>query len=298
MVEIKSVLCPVDFSDFSRHALAHAIVLARWYGARLTVFHAYPHPVEPPPVLYGGFPGMLPLDSLPRMTASPRQVHDDAIADVKRFCDATGTQGLDVRYEARPGSIVANILEEAATLNADLIVLGTHGRSGFGHLVIGSVAEHVLRKASCAVLTVPPLVAQPPGDPLVIFKRILCPVDFSEASLKALAYGLSLAKEADAELVMLHVVEDTPGYLRPGAHGTIARMTAMMPADARTWCSPDVLLGAGKPFQEILRTATERDIHVIVMGVHRRNLVDLMFTGSTTYQVIRAAACPVLTLKE
>lgn len=295
---MKRILCPVDFSDFSRHALAHAIALARWHGAGLTVFHAYPHPIEPPSVLYGGFPGMLPIDSLPRMTVSPRQAHDAALAELRHFCDPMGAQGLDVHFEARPGSIVANILEEAASLNADLIVLGTHGRGGFGRWVIGSVAEHVLRKASCAVLTVPPLVAKPPDDPLVIFKRILCPVDFSEASLHALAYGLSLAKEADAELVMLHVVEDTPGYLRPGERGAVAKMTAMVPEEARSWCHPDVLLGAGKPFQEILRTAAERDIHVIVMGVHRRNPVDLMLSGSTTYQVVRAAACPVLTLKE
>lgn len=298
MVDIKSVLCPIEFSDLSRHALAHAVVLARWYDARLTVFHAYPFPVAPPPVLYGGFPGMAPIGTLPRMTLSPLEVRDDTVADVKRFCDPMGTQGLDIRFEARPGSAVDSILEEAASLNADLIVLGTHGRSGFGRWVIGSVAEHVLRKAPCAVLTVPPSVTAPPGDPLIMLKRILCPVDFSEASLKALAYGLSIAEETDAELVMLHVVEETPGYLRLTEEGAVAKLNAMVPQDARTWCHPDVLLATGNPFQEILRTASERDIHLIVMGVHRRNPVDLMVFGSTTYQVVRAASCPVLTLKE
>ena len=299
MVEIKRILCPIDFSDYSRHALAHAIVLARWYGATLTVFHAYASPAEPPPpgASYGGFAGMGPIDTLP-WAVSPAEVREDAVAELTRFCQSMASHGVDLRFEAQPGSEVPSILDQAALLHADLLVLGTHGRGGLGRLVMGSVAEQVLRKASCAVLTVPPSVTAPPGDPLIMIKRILCPVDLEEASSRALAYGLSLAKEADAELVMLHVVDHTRGYLRLSEHDAVAKINAMMPPDAREWCRPDVLIAAGTPFEEILRTASERDIHMIVMGVHPRHPIDQMIFGSTTHQVVRAAPCPVLTLNE
>ena len=91
-------------------------------------------------------------------------------------------------------------------MKADLLVIGTHGRSGFERLVLGSVTEKVLRKASCPVLTVPKRLpdAVPVGP--VLFKRILCPVDFSESSLHALSYAVSMAQEADGQLTVLHVV--------------------------------------------------------------------------------------------
>jgi nucleotide-binding universal stress UspA family protein len=85
-----------------------------------------------------------------------------------------------------------------------LIVMGTHGTSGFQHLVLGSVTERVLRKAACPVLTVPPRAHATSRIP---FSRLLCAIDFSESSLVALQFALSLAEESDARLTMLHVLE-------------------------------------------------------------------------------------------
>src|SRR5262249_49240582 len=104
------------------------------------------------------------------------------------------------------GGPVTEILAQAADMSADLLVLGTHGRSGFERLFLGSVTEKVLRKASCPVLTVPPgLPDAVPASP-IRYACILCPVDFSESSLRALEYALSLAQETDARLAVLHVV--------------------------------------------------------------------------------------------
>ena len=96
---------------------------------------------------------------------------------------------------------------------ADLVVMGTHGRSGFERLVLGSVTERVLRKSACPVLTVPkgiPDVATPP----VLFNRIVCAVDFSDCSMHALNYAMSLAQEADAHLTVVHVIELPPDVPR------------------------------------------------------------------------------------
>src|SRR5439155_13561294 len=136
------------------------------------------------------------------------------------------------------------ILEHAASLPADLIVLGTHGRSGFEHLLLGSVAEKVLRQARCPVLTVPPKSGAAPP----LYKRLLCPVDFSEPSIRALRFALSIAQESGPHVTVLHAFEwtadeaflteqfDTPDFrlrLEDQVRGWVDRL---VPADARTWC--------------------------------------------------------------
>jgi nucleotide-binding universal stress UspA family protein len=310
MVDIKRILCPVDFSEFSRHALAHAVQLARWYGSALTVLHVYPPPVPTPPVVFGGLPGPIPPAlAVPWTTASPERTQQEVLEYVKMWA-SNDTAGLSIEVDARPGPAAASILEEAAERRSDLIVLGTHGHSGFDRLVLGSVTEKVLRKALCPVLTVPPAVASPPREAVALFKRILCPLDFSDASLKALDYALSLAKEADAELLLLHAIESLPEsanwkmsstpavveYLRLYEHDALERLRAVIPDEARGWCSPHVLLVSGRAHAEILRVARERDVQLIVMGVHGRNTVERLFFGSTTNHVVRAAACPVLSV--
>ena len=202
------------------------------------------------------------------------------------------------------------ILDRAKSLVANLIVMGTHGRGGLDRLVLGSVTEKVLRKASCPVLTVPPPVSGPPAEAPLLFKRILCALDFSDWSMKALTYALALAEEADARLYVMHVLEgfraeemtaypdfDLSRYTQHLEQDAQARLQKAIPEGARTWCEPVEVLSSGRAYREILREAQEQDVHLIVMGVHGRNPVDLMLFGSTTHHVIRASTCPVLTLR-
>ena len=312
MITIANILCPVDFSDSSRHALEHAIQLARWFGATVTAYYVYPQPIAPPPVVFGGLPGPLPpVEPYPPLTVSPEAVRLDVLQKLTTFTSFAEASGISVKLDAAPGHPVSAILAEADRLRADLIVIGTHGHSGFDRLLLGSVTEKVLRKAACPVLTVPPPAADAPLEPLQLFKRILCPIDFSDSSQRGLEYAVLLAKEADAELLLMHVIEGLPDpphwqqppgpavleYLRLAEHDAIKRLGTAIPHDATAWCRPHTVLATGKPYVEILRTAREREVHLIVMGVHGRNAIDLMFFGSTTNHVVRAATCPVLTLK-
>jgi nucleotide-binding universal stress UspA family protein len=197
------------------------------------------------------------------------------------------------------------ILTRAGALPADLIVIGTHGAGGFEHLVLGSVAEKVLRKAACPVLTVPHHARTTSRMP---FKRLLCPVDFSESSLAALEFAFSLAQEGDAELTILHVFDageesltdrpiNVPEYRRQLEHDLTVKLDALVPDSVRSWCRPLTRTAHGKAYREILGIATEENCDLIVMGVHGRNALDLMLFGSTTNQVVRRATCPVLTLR-
>ena len=297
MIEIRRILCPVDFSDHSRRALDQAIAIARWYESTVTVLHVFsPAPVvefDPGPVVYD---------------------RDQLLADTKAFAEKEGAPGITIEALVREGNTPTEILEQATGMQADLLVIGTHGRSGFERLLLGSIAEKVLRKVSCPVMTVPRRLpdAAPAGP--VLYKRILCPVDFSESSLRALKYATSMAQEADGQLTLLHVVAHefenaadmasmvsdagiTVGSFVKQREEALRQRLQEAVATAPEFCSVESLITHGKPWREVLRIAAERQSDLIVMGVQGRGAADLLFFGSTTQHVVREASCPVLTLR-
>jgi nucleotide-binding universal stress UspA family protein len=297
MREINRILCPVDLSEPSQHAIEHAVVLARWYGAKITALHVS-NPIVIPSTDFTVV-GNVPVARL------TQDEIDGITAQVRVSCEAANAADVDVIVDS--GHAASRIVERAKSLPADLIVMGTHGAGGFEHLVLGSVTEKVLRKASCPVLTVPPRTRVTSKLP---FKRLLCPVDFSDSSLAALDVAFSLAQEGEAELTILHVFEWLPGdealtnrpinvpeYRREVEHDFAEKLQKLVPDSVRTWCRPTTRIGHGKPYREILGVATEDGADLIVMGIHGRNALDLMLFGSTTNQVVRRATCPVLTLR-
>ena len=295
-----SILCPVDFSDASRHALDHAVVIAGWYDAHITALHVYNRVFLPAlPILFAEFP---------KTILSAEADRQELEARLQTWLKPAGAAGLTTDVLFKEGRNPAGrILECAASLPADLIVLGTQGRSGFERFVLCSVTEKVLRKANCPVLTVPPPASRATKLP---FKRLLCPVDFSEPSIAALQFALSIAKESDAHVTVVHVFDwpadddllverfDAPEFRRQLEDQARRQLDALISADVRTWCDPATKLRYGKPYRRILEITENEEADLIVMGVHGRNALDLMLFGSTTNQVVRRASCPVLTLKQ
>jgi nucleotide-binding universal stress UspA family protein len=238
----------------------------------------------------------------PPLVLTPDEVRAARERVLARF---TPAKAPDVDVVGDSGQPANRIVERSRALPADLIVIGTHGIGGFDHLVLGSVTEKVLRKATCPVLTVPPHARMTSRLP---FKRLLCPIDFSESSLAALQFAFSLAQEGDAELTVLHVFDtgdepltdrpiNVPEYRRQLEHDLTVELGALVPDSVRTWCQPSTRTARGKAYREILGIATEESCDLIVMGVQGRNALDLMLFGSTTNQVVRRATCPVLTLR-
>jgi nucleotide-binding universal stress UspA family protein len=295
MIRIAHVLCPVDFSEISQHAHDHAAAIAGWYEARLTLLYVFAN---------------LPTLDLPPL------VLDDAdrkrlMTDLRRMAAAVPR---DVPVEIRiqeAGYVHEEILAQLDATHADLLVLGTHGRSGFQRLFLGSVTEKVIRKATCPTLVVPPRAPDVPADAPIRFRRMLCAVDFSESSLAALAYAINMAEEADAQLTLLHVVELPPVLLEEptvpaldlsrareaAAADARRRLHELIPEPARTYCTVDTAVVEGRAYREILRQATERQSDLIVMGVQGRSALDLLVFGSTTHRGIRGSACPVLIVR-
>jgi nucleotide-binding universal stress UspA family protein len=294
MIEIRRILCPTDFSEYAQRALHQAIPLARWYESSLTALHVLPATVP----VDGMFPYSLPPHEGVR--ARVGQELDDFVAPAREA-------GITADTVVRDGPAPSAILELARSLPADLLVMGTHGQGGLERLVLGSVTESVLRKAPCPVLTTSREERAFSGP--APFKRILYATDFSPAADRALGYALSLAEEAQGALILVHVLEGpTLAATTSGMPVNLSRVTAdlardaqkalreAVPPEARVWCEAEEHVAFGRPADEIVRLARERDAQAIVMGVHGRNALDLMLFGSTTHHVIRKAPCPVLTI--
>lgn len=300
MVQFTNILCPTDLSELSVRPLTYAATLARWYGARLTILHVTPtfEPISVRPAA---------LDGAVQFVYPPSR--DEILDELRRAVDSAGGGSVDVSLEADAGDPSRTIVDHALRIPADLVVMGTHGRSGFERLMIGSIAEKVLRKASCPVLMVPPHVtAALPAE--VRFKNILCPMDFSPSALQAFGFALDLARQADGSVTVLHVIEwlaeeeprenahfNVPEYRQHLIADARDRMQALTAEEARTWSAIQNVVLLGRPHREILRVAHESTADLIVMGAQGRGGLGLTLFGSTTQQVVRAAQSPVLTVR-
>ena len=301
-MKISRILCPTDFSDFSEHALARAVRLARWFEADVTVAHVIPTPLwvvtADPGVKYA-----VPGDLL----RVQRQEEAEAL---ERFVEPHRNKGVAIHTRLLDGDPSRLIQEAALALPADLVVMGSHGRGGFEHLLLGSVTEKVLRRAMCPVLVVGSAVPSDSEGPL--FRRILCPVDLTEGSARTLEVALSLAEENMARVTFLHVLEGLPhpgGPPRLGLPQLVSirnellkeaqdRLHQSVPAEARDFCLVNERVKEGTPWREVLRVAEGKDADLIVMGAHSGSALRRTFFGSTVNQVVREARCPVLVVRE
>lgn len=294
MLEIRRILCPIDFSDASQHALDHAVMIAGWYRARITaVYVRNPAFLIEPPILFAEF-----ATTVAAIEHEEARLHD--------WLSPARAAGIDCDVMVVDGNPAVRIVDRAAALPADLIVIGTHGRGGFERLLLGSVTERVVRTAPCPVITVPPPSVSTSRLP---FKHLLCGIDFSEPSMAALRYALSIARESDAHLTLMHVLEfpigddipserpfDMTRYRLAVEADARKRLEELITDDLRTWCDPTIRLVHGKPYEQLLLAAQQEGTDLLVLGVHGRNVLDQMLFGSTTNQMVRRATCPVLTL--
>ena len=302
MIRLAHILCPVDFSECSRHALAQAVAIAKAHDGSVVALHAVQ---IPPPLLVSH------LEARPPVPLGLAHVaRERLLGELAAFTAPVHSAGVSIDVDiVDADTIHGEILAQAERRRSDLIVVGTHGRGGFQRLVTGSVAEKILRLARQPVLTVG--VPKGGADEPSAFERILCAVDFSECSLAALGYAVSLADGMGARLTVVNVVEwlpvgddllldtspDVTAY-RVGAETTHRQqLHKHMAATAGSGREVDELVTCGKPHHEILRIAAEQASDLIVMGIHGKNPIDRMFFGSTVEPVVRRATCPVLTVR-
>ena len=297
-VDIKTIVCTTDFSDFSNRAVPFGVALAREFGAKLYLCHV----IDLSSVaMYGeGFSDPLMLES--KITDYAHKHLQDLIGDT----DIAWESLISVGHTADEIALIAK------EKGADLVVSATHGRSGLKRLILGSVTERLMRTLPCPMYIVRSLerdLAAPVMAEMKL-KRILVGCDFSADSDLAVQYGISLAQEFQTELHLAHVLEprvykdmltQTAGGGDSGREGLREKLTqklkSMVPEEARQWCTPETLLLAGHPSDELTKYAVVNDMDLIVLGVRGHSVMESLLVGSTTDRVVRQAPCPVLSVR-
>ena len=289
---IKNILCAIDRSPSSLQAFGYAIALARWQHARLNLLEVIE---EAPP---------RGVRRAPKSDGVPKEIWTACERDLRRVLTARRAADVNVQIFVRKGNVVQEILAQAKHSRSDLLVIGSHGRSGVQRLVLGSVAEKVLRLATRPVLTVRRGVRlarenRPP------FKTILCPTDFSVAGNNAAAYAKRLAQEADAGLILMSAVDWPFGdAVRSGAVAELRKSIESNAREALIRLLPrrthgpraQAIVAVGKASAGIVKVARAQSVDLIVMGVSGRGALDVALLGSTTHHVIREGSWPVLTV--
>jgi len=289
-VALKNILFLTDFSEPSQTALPFALALAREYGA---VIHAL-HILLPEPYSY----------ATPETTAAALDAQEDTAREEMQRVDAE-LSGLPHQVTLVRGVSVWEQVEQAIRdTDADVIVLGTHGRTGAQRLLLGSVAEEIFRHSEVPVMTIGPGVRKGMHSG-ARFRRVLFPTDFSAESLAGAPYAISLAQENEARLTLLHVVpapkrESETALAAAAVSVAMHRLHDMVPPEAELWCRPETVVEFGEAAEQILRTAVARDADLIVLGVrsakgHETGAAH--FGRAIAHTVVAAASCPVLTVR-
>lgn len=290
MLSIRRILWPTDFSKGADRAFSHAAALASWHDAELHVLHVVEDrgtaaPDAEFPIPESTLSGLLSADGDP-----PQHVDLEGLPLVQ-----------EEREHASPAEAIVEYTEEH---EIDLVVAGTRGRRGLQRMLIGSVAEEVLRTAPCPVLTVRGEHDDTPGWAV---RNILVPIDFSDASLDALRHAKELALTYGAQITLLHAVEEV---VYPSAYGVepanlpgpqvIDRVEDNLAELARTEIGYEhvvVQASVGYAPSVILDYAESNEVDLVVIATHGRTGLERMLLGSVAERVVRRAPAPVFAVK-
>lgn len=291
MLSIQRILWPTDFSEGAEAAFPYAAVLADWHDADLHVLNVR----EGPPDVQADIDAQFPISS-DRLAA---RIHEEETSS--RPPDLEALTVMQEQVEApSPADAIVSYAEDQ---EIDLVVSGTHGRRGLQRLLIGSVAEEVLRRASCPVLT----VRDHDGRSAWNIQNILAPVDFSDEADTAVRHAKELALTYGSKITLLHAVEEV---IYPSAYGmemadvpgpeVIERVEQSLASMAREEIGYEhVLVEAvvGYAPSVILDYQEEHDVDLIVISTHGRSGLERLLLGSVTERVARRASVPVFVVK-
>lgn len=295
MLSIQRILFPTDFSEGSKRAFPQAAFLADWHDAELHVVNVtgrHEHNYED---AKSQFP--IGTDTLNTWLRRPSR------ANAETNWPDLGT--MSVVQEQIESAVPAEALVDYVEANdVDLVTMGTHGRRGVNRMLFGSVTEEVVRAAPCPVLTVRADAERAPDQAV---RRVLVPIDFSDASLSALHHAKEIALTYGAEVDLLHIV-DTPTY--PSAYDidpvrfptaeVLERTEDQLGDLAREEIGYEhVMVSAevGRPASSILDYVEEQAVDLVVIATHGRTGLDRLVLGSVTERVLRQCPTPVFVVK-
>jgi nucleotide-binding universal stress UspA family protein len=296
---LRRILVATDFSETASLALDRALDLARAHGSEIALVHV----MQPE----------LPPLAAPEMVAIPpnyEEVLREACEEgLKQAAERVRDVGLVVTRHLEIGRAAQTVTECAKRLEADLILVGTRGNTGFKHLLLGSVAEEIVRTARRPVLTVHP------GDDRSIepVRAILFPTDFSPAADHALSTATRLlASSRDARIILLHAFQIAPTVVPLGGFGggvapMLVENAQELAEDATAPAAEalrargfevEVVVERGDTAEVVTELAAAREVDLIVMGTRGHSKLRQLLLGSTAERVVEHAPCPVMTVHE
>jgi nucleotide-binding universal stress UspA family protein len=283
-IAFKNILFATDFSSTTGLALPYAVEIARRAGATIHAVHVVQPDIYP----------LVPPSEWPKIAEEEKEFRKEKRNQLEREL-----QGLPHEFLFPAGNIWKNLANIVEDKNIDLVVVGTHGRTGMAKVLMGSVAEEIFRQATCPVLTVGPAVSSKASHAAAAkLNRILYATDFSPESLAAAPYAVCLAKEHRAELILMHSIQNAQPDQVDSAYHTLRDV---VPAGADLESKPRcIVVGRGAPEDTILGVAAWHDADMIVLGVRSARghpTAVTHFSDSIAYKVVTEAACPVLTVR-
>jgi nucleotide-binding universal stress UspA family protein len=294
MQPFRTILFAADFSENSLEAFRAACSLAVDNKTRLIVLHVVePNWVAQEPVFFGQ--GKVQFQNAGRDAAFHESLR-------RKLCEVYApNHPIDIVFETKEGNAAAEIVKAADAVGSDLIVMGTHGRTGLRWLLAGSVAIAVLRKARCPVLALRSLAVPRKAEDMRV---ILHPTDFSEYSEEAVRVARSLARDLGARLVILHaaplevLIDGTPAAETDARfyYDELARIRKRLDGPDLKY-PVETRLSRSFPPDGILQTAEDIGADLIVMGTHGRTGLSRALTGSVAESVLPKADCPVMVVK-
>jgi nucleotide-binding universal stress UspA family protein len=279
----KLILCPTDFSEPATLALYYGKRLADCFDGRLVVLYA--DSFSPPPYFTSG--------QIEDLAKEIGRFKGAAYEHLTRYVREQIGRSSEVEMVVAENQTVPAILLTAVEKKVDMIVMGTHGRSGFNRLMLGSITEKVLHETDRPVLTVREKKG-PAELSKISIQQVLCPINYTEVALMALDHAVAISKCFEAELLVLHVIESHSTEIKDEEeHG---RLCAWVPEHVRTRCSLKEIVRRGDAAEQIIEVASSAGCDMIVVGAQHKHFRDTTVLGTTTIRVTRHAPCPVLTV--
>jgi len=275
--QLKNILLPTDLSDDSLPVLPFAGQIARTFGARVYVCH-----IQAEVPLAAGL-------AAPRLYEAEGK---DAAAHLARFRTSSALRGVESKLLLVSGTIHDEMPKLITDNRIDLIMVGTHGRTGLAKVMLGSVAEEICRVATCPVLTAGPATNLPPE---AAFRNILFPTNLSEVSKKAIRYIRLLASRFGSRVAILHVAHDAGSANREQQAGSLRRNMAGDFGAALLEFQPKLDVAFGNTPETVLREARQTQAGLIVLGI-RNAFRPGILVERTAYRIMAGAHCPVLTV--